>query len=122
MNTFQWVTISGLGLLFLWEVLGIWRGLGSRAFWLFRCLVWLAAAITIAWPDLVQEIATAIGIGRGADVVLYAFALAFLGVSFYFYSRYIRLQRQLTLVVRFLAIQQARRGGSTTDSTDASVV
>jgi hypothetical protein len=115
MNLFQWVTISFLAALLLWEVLGIWRGIGSRAFWLFRCLVWITAGVAIAHPELVQDVAETIGIGRGADVLLYLFVLAFLVTSFAFYANQVRLQRQLTEVVRFLAIQQARQGGGATE-------
>jgi hypothetical protein len=42
-------------------------------------------------------------------LVLYLFALAFVVVSFYFYSRYVRLQRQITDLIRYTAIQNARR-------------
>jgi hypothetical protein len=66
----------------------------------------------------VQQLATAIGIGRGADVVLYLFVLAFLATAFYFYSRTVQLQRQVTQLVRHIAIQEARRG--TSDSGTAS--
>ncbi|MGL4421078.1 MAG: DUF2304 family protein [Gemmataceae bacterium] len=49
------------------------------------------------------------GIGRGADAILYGFVLAFLWVSFWQYSQYLRLQRDLTQVVRYVAIQEARQ-------------
>jgi len=39
--------------------------------------VWLTALIAISDPELVTRFANALGIGRGADVVLYLFALAF---------------------------------------------
>jgi hypothetical protein len=43
-------------------------------------------------------------------VVLYTFALGSLVTSFYFYGRFVRLQRQITELARHLAQQQARRG------------
>lgn len=109
MNVFQWTVISGLAALLLWELVNLWRGPTAPGFWLLRCVVWLAAAVTVARPSLVQAMASAIGIGRGTDALLYLFVLTFLGTSFYFYSRYVQLQRQLTEVVRHLAIQEARR-------------
>jgi hypothetical protein len=79
--------------------------------WLIRCIIlWLPAGLAIYDPDIVQAVATAIGIGRGADVVLYVFVLAFLVTSVIWYAAHARLQRQLTEVVRHLAIQEARRG------------
>lgn len=111
MNLFQWLAISALGSLLVWEMLRLWRGPTGGWFWAFRCLVWLAAAVGIARPDLIQWVASSIGIGRGADVVFYTFVLLFPAVSFYFYSRCVRLQRQITELVRHIAIMEARQGG-----------
>jgi len=110
MNPFQWLAISVLGLLLVAEVVQVVRRPTVRLFWAFRCLVWLSAAVAIARPDLVQDVASAIGIGRGADVVLYVFVLLFPAVSFYLYSRCVRLQRQVTELVRHIAIMEARKG------------
>jgi small membrane protein len=115
MNVFQWVTLTVLGLLLLVELLPRRRRL-SVSFWLFRCLVWIGLALAIANPNLIQRVASAIGIGRGADVVLYVFVLAFVGTSLYFYSRTVLLRRQITLLTRHVAIQEARRGGAAEDS------
>jgi hypothetical protein len=112
MNPFQWLSILVLSGLLVWELLVRRRTVASRGFWLLRCLAWITAAVAIALPDLVQAVAQLIGIGRGADVVLYLVALTFLGTSFYFYSRYVQLQRQITQLVRHLALQDARRGGN----------
>jgi small membrane protein len=112
MNLFQWVTLPLLGLLLLLELVRLLRGPVSWWAWLLRVATWTAAAVAIADPDLVQDVALALGIGRGADVVLYFFVLIVLGTAFAFYSRYVRLQRQLTQVVRHMAIQEARRGGT----------
>jgi hypothetical protein len=110
MNLFQWVTLSALGLLLLWELARLARGPVSRGAWLLRVVTWASAAAAIADPDLVQRVAVSLGIGRGADIVLYCYVLAAPALAFYFYARYVRLQRQLTEVVRHIALQEARRG------------
>jgi hypothetical protein len=110
MTLFQDIALSALGLLLAGEVITFRRG-GSRSFKLLRCAVWLSAMLAIAFPEAVSFLGTEVGIGRGADLVTYLFILAFLGVTFYFYSRYVRLQRQLTEVVRHVALREARRGG-----------
>lgn len=115
MTLFQYLALSFLGLLLVWEVVWYVRGMVLRGPWMVRCLVWLSAALAIAFPELPQRAAVAVGITRGADLVLYLFTLAFLGVSFYLYSRFVRLQRQLTEMVRHVALQEARRGPSETD-------
>jgi hypothetical protein len=113
MNLFQWLALGFLFALLLWELLSPWWKTVRQGVRLFRCLILLSAAVAIAFPSLIQQLATAIGIGRGADLVLYLFILAFLAVSFYLYARHVQLQRQLTQIVRHLAIKEARRGNAT---------
>ncbi|QEL13248.1 DUF2304 domain-containing protein [Limnoglobus roseus] len=108
MSVFQMVAGTVLGLLVLRELLASFR----RGRWirLLRLAVWLAAAVAILDPLLIQRVADLLGIGRGADVVLYLFVLAFLWVSFFLYSCHLRVQRQVTQLARHIAIQEARRG------------
>jgi hypothetical protein len=106
---FQWIAVPTLTLILFIEVFGFLRRRGQRAMRLFRCLVWAAAAVSIARPEFLQDLATAVGINRGADLVSYAFILTFIVVSFAFYARYVRLQRQLTEVVRHIAIAEAKK-------------
>jgi hypothetical protein len=109
---FQWIAVPALTLVLLWELAGWLRTPSWRSQRVLRMLIWLSAALAIADPDLTQRLATAVGITRGADLVFYLFVLLFIVVSFYFYARHIRTQRLLTELVRHLAIQEARRGGS----------
>jgi hypothetical protein len=110
MTLFQSLALAGLTVALVADLLGVVRKPAGRRQCLLRAVVWAVAAVAIVNPNLPQAVANLIGIGRGADLVLYLFVLAFLGVSFYFYSRYLRLQGQLTDVVRHLAIQNARHG------------
>jgi hypothetical protein len=109
MSVFQLIALAVLAALLVWELVGFRRSPTRWGVGLVRTAVWLAAAVAVARPDWVQDVATRVGIGRGADVVLYLFVFLFLGTSFYFYSRYVRLQRQVTELVRYLAIRDARR-------------
>jgi hypothetical protein len=109
MILFQQLALPVLGLLMAVELYRRLRGRDSGPANLLRLCLWAAAFVAITWPDMLTKIAGTIGIRRGADLVTYIFALAFLGTSFYFYSRYVRLERQLTRVVRHLAVQGARR-------------
>ena len=110
MTPFQWIACTVLGLLALWELVRLRRGSSSFPQWAARTTAWLAALVAIAEPGLVTRFANAIGIGRGADVVLYLFSLAFLGSAFAFYSRTVRLERRISAVVEHLALAEARRG------------
>lgn len=111
MTPFQIIAIAVLGLLLLRDALGFCREAGPQLLRGLRAFVWLAAGVAIALPELVQGVAESVGIGRAADLVFYLFVLAFIGVSFYFYSRFVRMQRQVTQLVRHLAIEHAQRGG-----------
>jgi hypothetical protein len=110
MSVFQWLALSTLGLVLAWELVNLRRGSASRGFCLLRVCLWAAAAVAIAFPLLVQDVALMIGIGRGADVLLYTMVLTFLATTFYFYSRSVKQQRQLTEVVRHIALQEAKLG------------
>ncbi len=119
MNAFQVIGLSFLAIVGLQSLVMMMRVAGSRRAALLRLAIVIAAAFAIASPNSVQDVATAIGIGRGADVVLYSFSLAFLASTFYFYSRYMRLQQQVTELVRHVAIVEARRG-TTPESIEAA--
>ncbi len=110
MNTFQWILCPLLALAALSELIRLRRSWSHPAQRLVRMAVWLAAAVAIAKPSLITRFANAIGIGRGADVVLYLFVLAFLVVSFSLYSNQLRLQRRISKLVTHLSVREAQKG------------
>jgi hypothetical protein len=112
MNLFQWITLPLLTGLMAVELAALWRGRSRRTMGLFRCLAWLAAALAIAHPEWTTDAANLLGVHRGTDLVLYFFAMGFLGTTLYFYASQVRLRRELTEMVRHVAIREARRGSS----------
>lgn len=67
-----------------------------------------AAAVTsILYPQLTTKVANLVGVGRGADLVLYLLVAVFLYVTVGFYLRFRDLERQLTVIARRLAIDEA---------------
>ena len=110
MTPFQWAACSALALALIRELVRVRRGLLSWGAWLLRSAIWAAALLAINRPLLVTRFANAIGIGRGADVVLYLSVLAFLACAFFFWSRQVRLQRQVNALAEHIAIAEARRG------------
>ncbi len=107
---FQILAVSVLALLLLRDLWNWSKPYPGRFVRLLRCLVWIGAGVAIADPWLVQSVATALGIGRAADAVLYLFVLSFLWVSFYLYTRCLRLEREITALTRHVAIKEATRG------------
>lgn len=110
MNLFQFLTLPILVFLLVLEQVRLARGQSTRRSWLVRSLVMVAAGATIAKPGLTQSLAQAIGIGRGADVVLYLFVLLFIVTTLSNYTRNAKLERKLDEIVRHLALDSAQRG------------
>lgn len=109
MNVFQVLVLSVLAFLLLVDLIALTRG------WLTRkeALTWggvcLAAAVAIYDPQMIQRIAKALGIGRGADLLLYC-AVVITMIGFWMvYVRLRGLRREMTLLVRHLAILEAQR-------------
>lgn len=65
--------------------------------------------ITFIWmPELSNQFAHRVGIGRGADLVIYVWiVLSMLGLAS-LYITFNRQERQITQLARALALQQAR--------------
>lgn len=107
MTSFQWIAFVVLGLSFAATLtLTVRRRIAPRVGFAWGML-WIAAAIAIARPELTAIVARFLGIGRGTDLVLY---VAILGMVFGFFAVYVRMRRiesDLTKVVRELAIRSA---------------
>jgi len=71
-------------------------------------LLWIGAAIAIAWPQITVRVAHFLGIARGADLVFY---LAILGMFVGFFAVYVRFRRmesEMTRIVRELALRNPK--------------
>lgn len=65
------------------------------------------AVLSVLFPQWLTWIAQLIGVGRGADLVLYGLVLMFLAFVYTQYRRNLALQRQLTLLSRKIALIEA---------------
>jgi hypothetical protein len=108
LNLFQWLALTVILCLLIVELVGAVRGRVFRTFWVVRVVIWISTGIAIYQPDLVTRLARAIGIQRGADLVLYFTVLAFFATSLFLYARCLRLQQQITRIVRHLALEEVR--------------
>ncbi|MGD8859785.1 MAG: DUF2304 domain-containing protein [Myxococcales bacterium] len=105
MNAFQYLVLLLLLVLGLQTLRGVLRGQMRKRIALFWLLIWSGAAVVVSAPRLTIVVARFVGIGRGADLVLYASVLLTLVGFFYIYTRFRRLDRQITLLVRRLAVE-----------------
>jgi hypothetical protein len=71
-------------------------------------LFWAASASAMLQPDITRIIARALGIGRGADLVMYCGILGTAIGFFLFYLRFRQLEGNLTKLVRHIAVQEAK--------------
>ena len=84
------------------------RRVGMRAAARVGVVALIGVAIASALdPGITTTVARHLGVGRGADLVLYLLVVAFSFTSAGLYFRSRDLERKLDLVVRQLAIQQA---------------
>jgi hypothetical protein len=107
MTTFQLVTLPALALIALFTAVAVARRkLAPRpgTTWL---VLWLATAAAVADPEVLVHVAHFLGIGRGADLVLYLSILLNFFALFVIYLRFRRVDEQLTKIVRHLAIREA---------------
>lgn len=84
------------------------RGMPLLEF-LFWLLIWLAAAVTIVFPETTQVFADLLGIGRGADLILYFGLLAAFYLIFRLHMTHDRLEQATTEIVRALALGKLNR-------------
>ncbi len=67
---------------------------------LFWILFWMVVAVVVVWPNIVQRLADYIGIGRGADLVIYLSIAAIFYLLFKLHVKMEGLKRDFTKVIR----------------------
>lgn len=68
----------------------------------------IGAAVSVIFPQWLSTVANWIGVGRGADLLLYALVIAFLGYIASNHRRTAGLSAQITALTRELTIAKAR--------------
>lgn len=118
MTVFQMLSLAVFAALVVLTLSAGVRGQVRKRIVSFWLLVWIAGATTIAWPRSTALLARALGIGRGADLVLYVSAVTMLVGFFYIYTRFRRMDRQMTLLVRRLAIEHPQHPDAPAPASD----
>lgn len=81
--------------------------LSSFAF-IFWFIVWVLGMVTILFPNLTSILSAYIGIGRGADAVIYASIVVIFYLIFRVYIKIEDTQKQMTELVRRISIQKIK--------------
>jgi small membrane protein len=93
------------------------KGVASRL--LSRILIVtfvLLGAIFVVNPEWTNRIARLVGVGRGADLVLYLLFPTTITMFLYLYRKNRETQEKLTGLVRHIALQQAVHPGGASDA------
>jgi len=70
-------------------------------------LVFALAVMAVIRPDWVSSVAAIVGVGRGADLLLYTLVVVFAGQTIASSIRYSRIEQDVTEVARHLALLAA---------------
>jgi len=65
------------------------------------------AVVAVLFPVLLTQVAQFVGVGRGADLLLYGLTITFLGFMAASYRRMRHLEQHLTTLARELALREA---------------
>jgi hypothetical protein len=96
------------------------RGGGARHQAIRRILMLafvVAVASSVFFPSVWTSVANLLGIGRGADLLLYFLVLTFLGFVASTYRRFRRLEGDLTELVRQVALLKVEHPPSQEEAT-----
>ena len=95
---------AALLLLFIWN----WHSVYAMALKRLAFLAFIVAfVVAVLKPSWVTSMAHHMGVGRGTDLVLYLFVIAFLFASVNTYFRFKTQENRLTELARSLAIRDA---------------
>jgi hypothetical protein len=68
--------------------------------------------VAVVFAERTDSIANWMGVGRGADLIGYLVQVLLLFMALHFYTKFVDVQRQLTQIVRELAILRSEREAS----------
>jgi hypothetical protein len=120
--TFQIVLICGGVVLLIGTLLASFRGWLSWREGVLATAVITAGTLAALWPDATTDIARRVGIQRGADLILYCTTIGMMIGFVMIYIRLRRLRRHLTLLVRELAILEARENTESSGANPSATI
>ena len=118
MTPFQWLIGGILVTLIVGEIMLVTQRLTFARYSLVRAAVWLTGLVCLLYPNLLQKLAIQFRIGRGADLLFYVMTVTTPIAIFYLLHRVEKQRRQLTSLVRELAIREPVHRPSLKDSAD----
>ena len=85
------------------------HGATQKAMWRIGGVCLLAAAVlAVLFPNSLTDLANAVGVGRGADLVLYVLAVCFLLTTAVLFRRLSEMEQRYVRLARRVAINETR--------------
>lgn len=81
------------------------KGMISRASFMLWLTLWISIAAVVWVPQVTNRIAGLLGVGRGADAVLYISIVVLFYIIFRLYGRLEHLEHQLSEMAKKIALQ-----------------
>lgn len=81
------------------------KGALSSGGFILWCVLWVAAALAVWVPQITNRIAGFLGVGRGADAVLYVSIIVLFYTMFRLYGKTERLEHELNTIVTQVALR-----------------
>ena len=73
------------------------------------CTLWLSAAVAVWIPQVTNRIAGFLGVGRGADAVLYISSIVLFYTMFRLYGKLEHLEHQLSEMTKKIALRDLEK-------------
>lgn len=84
--------------------------LKNRTFYrLFMIIVAIAGVLFVVFPSAADKLAHIVGVGRGADLIMYVSIMFFFVAGIILYSRIRKIEAEQTELVRKIAVQRAEK-------------
>jgi hypothetical protein len=116
----KFLLLAGLAVVGYYAVRGSTRAL-HRAVWRgFVLLALVAGVLAVIFPNALTTVAVAVGVGRGADLLLYIMVVTFMLVSVVLFRRVNDLERKYVSLARALALRDAQEEHSRREETDGA--
>lgn len=110
MDSQLWIKILLIAVFVVFAIMLLLPGRGARHLAVRRIalvLVFLAAILAIAFPQVINAIANAVGVGRGTDLLLYLMVIVIIANIISTTRRHRHTEREVTRLARTIALNQA---------------
>lgn len=81
----------------------------------------VAGAVAVVFPETTNDVANLVGVGRGADLVMYIAIVAVMFVLLHYYTKFVDLQAKVTALTRELAIIRAESQPGAAETAESRI-